>query len=154
METWKSFLSCLFGIQNLLSHVNSVIRTNVYWVLYALYMGFPGDSVVKNPLASVGDVSSIAESGRSPRKGKSNPLQYSCLENPMNRGAWWGLQSMGLQRSQTWLRDYTTTALYRIMAFFLLSLFFFSHYIFTSSQPYKAGAADTGLFTTSVTSSS
>ena len=48
--------------------------------------------MVKNPPANagdVGDLSSIPGSGRSPGKGNGNPLQYSCLENPMHRGAWW-----------------------------------------------------------------
>ena len=54
-------------------------------------MGFPGGSVVKNPPASavdVGDTVSIPGPGRSPGGGNGNPLQYSCLENPMDRGAW------------------------------------------------------------------
>ena len=51
-------------------------------------IGFPGSSVVKNPLANAGDASSILGSGRSPGEGNGNTLQYSCLENPMNRGAW------------------------------------------------------------------
>ena len=54
-------------------------------------MAFPGGSVVKNLLANegdTGDTSSIPVSGRSPGGGSGNPLQYSCLENPMNRGAW------------------------------------------------------------------
>ena len=50
--------------------------------------GFPGGSVVKNSLANSGDSGSIPGSGRSPGEGNGNPLQYSCLENPMNRGAW------------------------------------------------------------------
>ena len=57
---------------------------------------FPGGSVVKNLLASArdaGDVGlipgSIPGSGGSPREGNGNPLQYSCLKNPMDRGAWW-----------------------------------------------------------------
>ena len=45
-------------------------------------------SVVKNPLASAGDLGSIPGLGRSPGVGDSNPLQYSCLGNPMNRGDW------------------------------------------------------------------
>ena len=47
--------------------------------------------MVKNSLASAGDirdVGSIPELGRSPGRGHGNPLQYSCLENPMDRGAW------------------------------------------------------------------
>ena len=53
--------------------------------------GFPGDSVVKNLPANAGDtgeVSSVPGSGRSPRGGNGNPLQYSCLGNPVDRGAW------------------------------------------------------------------
>ena len=50
--------------------------------------GFPDDSVVKNPPANAGDADSIPESGRSPGEGNGNPLQYSCLGNPMDRGVW------------------------------------------------------------------
>ena len=53
-----------------------------------LPLGFPGGSVVKNPLAGIGDVSSIPESERSPGEENRNTLQYSCLGNPMDRGAW------------------------------------------------------------------
>ena len=54
------------------------------------YWGFPGGAVVKNSSASAGDLgdaSSIPESGKSPGGGHGNPPQYSCLENPMDRGA-------------------------------------------------------------------
>ena len=44
--------------------------------------------VVKNPPANAGDTGSIPESGRSPGGGDGNPLQYSCLDNPTDRGAW------------------------------------------------------------------
>ena len=44
--------------------------------------------MVKNPLTNAGDVGSIPGSGRSPGVGNDNPLQYSCLENPMDREAW------------------------------------------------------------------
>ena len=49
-------------------------------------LGFPGGSAVKNPLANAGDTSLIPGSGRSPGEGNGNLLQYSCLENPMDRG--------------------------------------------------------------------
>ena len=49
---------------------------------------FPGGSVVKNPPANAGDVGSIPRSRRCPRVGNGNPLQYSCLGNPMDRGTW------------------------------------------------------------------
>ena len=54
--------------------------------------GFPGGSVVKNLPANVGDAGDmglILGWGRSPGGGNGNPLQYFCLENPMDRGAWW-----------------------------------------------------------------
>ena len=49
--------------------------------------GFPGGSVVKNPPANAEDAGSIHGSGRSPGGGNGKSLQYSCLENPMDRGA-------------------------------------------------------------------
>ena len=54
-------------------------------------LGFPGDTVVKDPPANAedaGDSSLIPGSGRSPGGDNGNPLQYSCLENPMGRGDW------------------------------------------------------------------
>ena len=51
-------------------------------------LGFPGGSVVKNLPASARDASLIPGSGRSPGEGNGNLLQYSCLENPMEREAW------------------------------------------------------------------
>ena len=51
-------------------------------------MGFPGGSVVKNLLANAGDRGSMPGLGRSPGEGNDNPPQYSCLGNPMDRGAW------------------------------------------------------------------
>ena len=50
--------------------------------------GCPSGSVVKNLRTSAGDVGSIPGSGRSPAGENGHPLQYSCLENPMDRGAW------------------------------------------------------------------
>ena len=50
--------------------------------------GFSGGSAVKNLPANAGNVSLIPGLGRSPGGGYSNPLQYSCLENLMDRGAW------------------------------------------------------------------
>ena len=65
--------------------------------------GFPIGSVVENPPANTGnagDVGSIHGSGRSPGIGNGNPLQYSCLGNPMNRGAWQATIH-GVPKSQT-----------------------------------------------------
>ena len=55
-------------------------------------MGFPDNFVVNNPSVNAGDsgdTGSIPGSGRSPGEGNVNPLQYSCLGNPMDRGDWW-----------------------------------------------------------------
>ena len=64
----------------------------LFWVLVVRvesYMGFPGGSVVKNSPANAGDMGSIPGLGRSCGEGNGNPLQYSCLGNLMDRGAWW-----------------------------------------------------------------
>ena len=50
---------------------------------------FPGGSEVKTSACNEGDLSSIPGLGRSPGEGNGNPLQYSCLGNPLDRGAWW-----------------------------------------------------------------
>ena len=55
--------------------------------LHYIY-GFPGGSVINNPPTNAGDMSSIPRSGRSPGEENGNPLQYSCLGNPVDRGAW------------------------------------------------------------------
>jgi len=61
-------------------------------------LSFPGGSDGKESACNEGDLGLILELGRSPGEGNGNPLQYSCLENTMARGAWW-LQSMGLRRA-------------------------------------------------------
>ena len=67
-------------------------------------MGFPGGSVAKNPSASARDAGSIPGSGRSPGGGNGNLIQYSCLENSMDRGAWWATVHR-VEKSRTRLRD-------------------------------------------------
>ena len=70
-------------------------------------LGFPGGSVVKNPSANAGDardIGFIPRLGRSPGVGYSNPLHYSCLGNPRDRGAWWA-SVHGVTKSQTQLSD-------------------------------------------------
>ena len=51
-------------------------------------MAFPGGSDGKESACNAGDLGSVPGSGRSPGEGHGNPLKYSCLENPMDRGAW------------------------------------------------------------------
>ena len=59
--------------------------------------------LVKNPPANTGDVSLIPGFGRFPGKGNGYALQYSCLENPMDRGTWWAID-YGVTKSQTQLK--------------------------------------------------
>ena len=67
-------------------------------------MGFPGSSAGKESTCNAGDLGSIPGLGRSPGGGQGNPLQYSCLENPMDRGAWWATVR-GVTKSQTRLSN-------------------------------------------------
>ena len=68
--------------------------------------GFPGGSDVKASATKAGDLGSIPESGRSPGEGNGNPLQDSCLENPMDGGAWWATFH-GVAKSRTQLSNLT-----------------------------------------------
>ena len=69
-------------------------------------MGFPGGSEGKESACNVGDPGSIPALGRSPGEENGNPLQYTCLENSMNRGAWQATVH-GVAKSRTWLSDFT-----------------------------------------------
>ena len=73
---------------------------NSHLFLSNLLHSFSGGSVVKNPPVNAGDMGLITGSGRSPGKGNGNPLQSSCLENSMDRGAWWATVH-GIVKSQT-----------------------------------------------------
>ena len=63
-------------------------HTHTHMCIYTI-RGFPSGSEIKNLPANAGDVGSTLGLGRSPGEENRNPLQYSCLENPMDRGAWW-----------------------------------------------------------------
>ena len=60
--------------------------------------GLPSAQSVKNLPANAGDLGSIPGLGRSPGEGNGNPLPYSCLENPMDRGAWQGSQESDMTK--------------------------------------------------------
>ena len=68
---------------------------------------FPGGSDSKESVCNAGDLGSISGSGRSPGEGNSYPLQYSCLENSMDRGAWRAIVH-GVAKSWTQLSDFTS----------------------------------------------
>ena len=69
--------------------------------------GFPGGSEVEESACNAGDLGSIPGSGRSPGEGNGNPLQYSCLENPMDGGACRAAVH-GVAKSRTQLSDFTS----------------------------------------------
>ena len=68
------------------------------------YWGIPGGSDDKASACNAGVLGSIPGSGRSPREGNGYPLQYSCLQNSMDRRAWQAA-IYGVTKSWTWLRD-------------------------------------------------
>ena len=93
-------------------------------VILSKRWGFPGGSVVKNLPTNAGDTGSIPDLGRSPGKGKGNPLQYSCLENPMDRGAWRATVH-GIAKSWMQLSKWKN----KTFKCWKLPLFFFAHKI-------------------------
>ena len=75
-----------------------------YTLLYVIIYCFPDGSGGKEPTCNAGDVASIPGLGKSAGEGNGNPLQYSCLENPMDRGVWRATVH-GVARSWTQLSD-------------------------------------------------
>ena len=66
-----------------------------------VYLGFPDGSEDKASACNAGEPGSIPGSGRSPGEENGNPLQYSCLENPMDGEAWWAIVHGGRKESDT-----------------------------------------------------
>ena len=87
-----TFLPVLFGYSSFCTDLPMILE------------GFPGGSEVKASAYITGDLGSIPGSGRSPGEGNGNPLQYSCLENPVDGGAWWAIVH-GVTKSQKQLSD-------------------------------------------------
>ena len=75
------------------------------YALISLPLGFPGGSEVKASACNAADLGLIPGLGRSPWEGNGTPLQYSCLENPMDGGAWWATVH-GVAKSRTRLSDF------------------------------------------------
>ena len=90
------YLLCNVILNKEKSKFKLLVRTLFIFILhcasfkcnYKRLWGFPSDSMVKNLPADAGDAGSILQLGRSPGEGNGNPLQYCCLENPIDRGAW------------------------------------------------------------------
>ena len=77
-------------------------------MIVIVMVGFPHSSVGKESACNAGDPSLIPGSGRSPGEGNGNPLQYSCLENPVDGGAWWAAVH-GVAKSRTQLSNFPFT---------------------------------------------
>ena len=82
------------------------------WDSFNLPNGFLGGSVLKNPPANAGESGSTLGLGRCPGEGHGNLLQYSCLENLMDRGTWWAAVH-GVTKSQTRLSRHTDSLNFR-----------------------------------------
>ena len=91
--TWVCFLSLL---------VKKAIAECLQQTSHCV--GFPDGSVGKESTCNAGIWGSIPGLGTPPGEGKGNPLHYSCLGNPMDRGAWWATVH-GVTKSQTWLSE-------------------------------------------------
>ena len=82
--------------------------TSTFYLQFYCLWGFPGslDGKASNAY-NAGDLGLIPGLGRSPGEGNGNPLQYSCLENPMDQGAWWATVH-GVAKSRTRLSDFSS----------------------------------------------
>ena len=92
------------GAPNEVQFISMFWRPPWFWWLVLGYKGFPGGSHGKESACDAGDPGLIPGLGRSHGEGNDNPLQYSCLENPMDRGAWQATVH-GVTKSQTWLSN-------------------------------------------------
>ena len=101
-------LKNLFFSQFSMMAVVALSHTAFTRLRHSFLLGFPGGSEVKASAWNAGDPALIPESRRSPGEGNGNPLQYSCLENPMDGGAW-KTAVHGVAESRTRLSDFTFT---------------------------------------------
>ena len=99
-KSFPAFLSILMKLTQAAEKASIVLTQLGKFTL------FPGGSEFKASACNAGDLGSIPGSGRSPGKGNGNPPKYSCLENPMDGGAWWATVH-GVAKSWTRLSDFT-----------------------------------------------
>ena len=111
-------LQCCVSFRCSTSESVSVTYIYIYVYMYVYthtHMRSPGGSGSKESACNVGDLSSIPGSGRSPGKENGNPVQYSCLENTMDRRAWQATVHR-VTKSQTQLSDFTFIRIYTYIA--------------------------------------
>ena len=93
---WINDKILLYGTEHYIQYPvimekNTKKNAYIHLYIYVYVQGFPGGAEVKASACNVGELGLILGSGRSPGEGNGNPLQYSCLENPMDGGAWWAI---------------------------------------------------------------
>ena len=103
MKSRKIVLIRLFVGQDREADIENKL-VDIYMCVCVLCKGFPGSSAGKECVCNAGDPGSIPGSRRSPGGGYGNSLRYSCLENPMDRGAWWATVH-GVTNNWTQLSD-------------------------------------------------
>ena len=103
---WHGLWHLLCYLTGFQKHPSNVIflKHEVIYISLSLLLDFPGSSDGKESACSVGDPSSIPELGRSPGEENDYPFQCSCLENPVDRGAWRATVH-GVAKSWTWLSE-------------------------------------------------
>ena len=110
-ESNSNFKYCIVQSINMVHFlVNSSLISQSFVISFRV-IGFPGSLDGKASAYNVGDPGSIPGSGRSLGEGNGNPLQYSCLENPMDRGAWWATVH-GVAKSRTRLSKFSSLQSY------------------------------------------
>ena len=119
------------------------IKEHILLVRYYKWTSLDFTSDGKVSAYNAGDLGSIPGSGRSPREGNGNPLQCSCLENPMDGGAWWTTVH-GVAKSRTRLSDFTFTSTS------LCYLANFQHFHCAESDPCLVECTN-GIITTQLT---
>ena len=110
LDSWEGILAVRMGEESYCAENSMFFRSNTLTVFlksieYQYFLN-SGSSEVKASACNAGDLGSIPGSGRSPGEGNGNPLQYSCMENPMDGGAWWATVH-GVAKSRTRLNDFT-----------------------------------------------
>ena len=121
---WKHFLLVCGSLLQFLNsalwwwilNFDTICNFFLHLVLFVFTLGFSGGSGVKEPSCNAGDTEdagSIPGSGRAPEGGHGLPLQHSCLENPMDRGAWWAT-APGVANHQTRLSKWGRVAVLEI----------------------------------------
>ena len=101
---------CITMMMTLLAQTSLLKSPDTYFISLFGTSDFSGGSVVKNPPTNTRDMGSIPGSRRSPGEGNCNPLQYCCLENHIDRGAW-GAVVHGVTKSQTGPSNWACTHL-------------------------------------------